>query len=95
MKNRLKQAYKIATKLANQGLIKQKNYYDQKARAAVVEPGDRVLVKILAFESRQKISDKWEDSVYTVLEQPNKDIPVSVVKREDGLCPARKLHNVA
>ena len=58
MKNRLKQAYEIATKLANKGRIKQKNYYDQKARAAVVEPGDRVLVKILAFQTRHKISDK-------------------------------------
>ena len=30
--------------------------------------------------------------MYTVLEQPNKDIPVYIVKKEDGLGPTRKLH---
>lgn len=63
-----------------------------KARAAVLQEGDRVLVKRLAFDGKHKLADKWEDEAYVVLEQPNKDIPVYVVQRENGTGPKRKLH---
>lgn len=49
-----------------------------------MEIGDRVLVKILAQDGKHKLSDKWAEEVYIVLDQQNSDIPVYKVKREDG-----------
>lgn len=51
-----------------------------------------MLVRILAHEGRHKLSDRWESTAYTVLEKPNPDIPVYVVKREDGQGSSRTLH---
>ena len=68
-----------------------KSYY-LKVRGAVIEPGDRVLVTILAFDGKHKLADRWEDDVYIVLSQPNQDIPVFVVRRENGEGRERTLH---
>ena len=46
--------------------------------------GDRVLVKVLAHEGKHKLADKWTADIYVVVSQPNVDIPVYRVKREDG-----------
>ena len=60
----------------------QKKYYDQKIRAAKLETGDRVLVKIVAFEGKHKIQDKFGEEPYVVVEQPNKYIPVCKVRSD-------------
>ena len=44
-----------------------------------MEPGDRDLVKILAFHGKHTLADRWEDDVFIVLSQPNQDIPVCVL----------------
>ena len=62
---------------------KQKAYYDIKARAAKLEPGDRVLVEILAFDGKHKIADKWSEDVFIVIDQPNTEIPTFRVRREN------------
>jgi hypothetical protein len=49
-----------------------------------LQVGDRVLVKVVAFDGKHKIADRWEDHPYIIMEQPNQDIPVFKVKREDG-----------
>ena len=54
--------------------------------------GDRVLVEILAFDGRHKLSDKCEDKAYIVVGQPSKDIPVYIVQREDNTSVKIKLH---
>ncbi|KAH3851049.1 hypothetical protein DPMN_093527 [Dreissena polymorpha] len=41
---------------------------------------DRVLVKILAFKGKHKISDKFEEELYTVIEQTNDNVPVYKVQ---------------
>ena len=46
--------------------------------------GDRVPVKIVAFKEKHKLADKWKQEPYNVLGQPNLDIPVLTVQREDG-----------
>jgi hypothetical protein len=63
-----------------------------KVRGVSVQPGDRVLVKIVAFEGKHKIADRWEEEPYQILRQPNPDVPVYVVKREDGTGRVRTLH---
>ena len=71
---------------------KQKTYYDIRARANRLQIADRVLVKILAHDGRHKISDNWEPDVYCIIEQPNLDIPVFVVQREELEGRKRTLH---
>lgn len=63
---------------------KQKKYYDRKAKAAKIQVGDKVLVKVLAFEGKHKLADKFEEQQYTVIEQPNEDTPVFKVRSQDG-----------
>ena len=92
MKNRLKTAYDLARAEATRAQQKQKKHFDLKVRGATIEPGDRVLVKIVAFDGKHKISDRWEQCVYVVHKQSNPDIPVFVVGREDGVGRERVLH---
>ena len=67
--------------------------HDLHARAAVLEVGDRVLVKVLAVKGKNKIADRWEDHPYVVIEHPNDDIPVYKVTKEDDDGPVRTLHS--
>ncbi len=92
MKQRLNEAYDKASAASSQARRKQKVNYDHKARGAVISPGDRVLVKIVAYDGKHKISDRWENDVYSVLNQPNSQIPVYTVQREDGKGRKRVLH---
>ncbi len=92
LRERLKQAYHIATEATKKAQARQKGYYDLKARATTLETGDRVLVKIVAFDGKHKIADKWEEDVYVILSQPNPAIPVFVVNKENGEEKRRTLH---
>nr|KAG5697948.1 hypothetical protein BaRGS_030261 [Batillaria attramentaria] len=78
LRQRLKKSYDTAIKVANEARRKQKTNYDIRTRGAVLQPGDRVLVRTLAFEGKHKLSDKWEDDPYLVESQPSADIPVYV-----------------
>ena len=91
-RKKLKFAYDVASEKAKEAQKNQKSYYDLKARAAILDKGDRVLVRTLAFDGKHKIADRWEEHIYIVLEQPNMDIPVYVVRREDGIGRKRSLH---
>jgi transposase InsO family protein len=92
LRKRLKEAYKIATRHADAARKKQKSNFDLRIRGALIEPGDRVLVKKVAFEGKHKIADHWESEPYVVLEQPKQDIPVYVVRKENGTGGCRTLH---
>jgi len=92
LKNSLATAYRLATSNSRSGQHRQKVNYDVKVRGAVLDVGDRLLVRILAFDGKHKISDHWENSPYIVLEQSNPEIPVYSVQREDGEGPVKKLH---
>ena len=88
----LKAAYELASNISKRAQQRQKDNHDLKGRAAILEVGDRVLVKRLAFQGKHKIADRWEDCPYIVLEQPNSEIPICIVKREDGGGLQRTLH---
>ena len=61
-----------------------KTVYDRKARAPKTCVGDKVLVKILKFEGKRKIEDRYEDVIFIVVGQPNIQIPVFDIRSEDG-----------
>ena len=92
LKSRLQDVYRLASHEADKARQHQKKTYDKKVRASVLEVGDRVLVKRLAFEGRHKLEDRWEQDIYVVIKHTNKDIPVYEVQRESGLGKVRTLH---
>lgn len=92
MKERLQRAYDLASKATKEAQGKQKNYYDLKVRGNSIEVGDRVMVKIVAFEGKHKLANRWEEEPYVVLDRPNPDIPVYVVRKENGEGRKRTLH---
>jgi hypothetical protein len=81
----MKTAYGQAIRITRTAQAHHHQNYVLNARAAFLETGDRVLVRIVAFCGKHKISDRWEDVPYTLQDRPNKDISVYSVKREDGV----------
>lgn len=92
LRSRMKTAYNVAREVANNSKSKQGKYYDLKVRGVELQVGNRVLVNVVAFDGKHKIADTWEEEPYIVLHQPNKDVPVYVVQREDGSGKRRTLH---
>ena len=84
LRDRLDHAYHLATEASKRSQQKQKEGYDMRVRGATIRVGDRVPVKIVAFKEKHKLADKWKQEPYNVLGQPNLDIPVLTVQREDG-----------
>ena len=92
LQERLQKSYQLAMKSSQKAKERQKEHYDLKTRGAKVEEGDRVLVKIVAFDGKHKIADRWEEDPYIVQRKPNPDIPVYTVKKENGQGKERTLH---
>ena len=92
LKERLDLAYKLALARSEKSSSRHKSHYDKRVRGSSVHIGDRVLVKNVTIRGKHKLANAWEDPVYEVVEQPNDDIPVFVVKREDGKGAKRTLH---
>ncbi|XP_053400898.1 uncharacterized protein LOC128557552 [Mercenaria mercenaria] len=90
LQQRLQTSRELVNRFSNNSRQRQKKHYDKKAKASKIQVGDNVLVKILAFEGRHKIADRFEEELYVVTEQPNPEIPVFEVKNRDGAC--RTLH---
>ena len=67
LKRRLQFAYKTAAKTAEKASRRHKSRYDLKVRQSVLEPGDRVLLKNVAFRGRHKLENKWGKEPYIVL----------------------------
>ena len=75
----LKLAQESPTKEAN----RQKRLYDRKVRAVELRPGDRVLVRLDAFQGQhRKLKNRWGDDIHTVIERKADGIPVYEVKNE-------------
>lgn len=88
----MSKAYELAATTAEKARTKQRETYNTKVRSGIVRVGDRVLVKIVSFDGKHKLINKWEQETYTVIAQPNEDIPVFTVPRENGEGRTRTLH---
>ena len=82
LRTRMEKTRQIVKDYTDKSRLKQKTYFDKKAKAATISVGDKVLVKILKFDGKHKIADKFEDELYDVTEQPREEIPVFKVKSE-------------
>ena len=80
--DRLKAAYQLASDEALCAGKLNKEQYDRRARAGTLNVGSEILVKVLAFDGKHKIADRWEHEPYVVKEQPDATIPVYIVHKE-------------
>ena len=46
--------------------------------------GVKVLLKCTAFKGKQKNQDRWENTIYEIIEQPLGKIPVFKIKSTEG-----------
>ena len=81
----MEQAHKIASQKASKASTKGKHQFDKKARAILLKPGDRVLVRNLRETGGPgKIRAYWEKDIYIVRMQKGTNVPVYEVARESG-----------
>ena len=92
LSKKLERTYKIAQDAIKKAGAKAKRRYDVKVRGSVPEVGDLVMVKLTGLIGPHKIADKWEPDPYIIKSKPQPDMPVYVVKREDGKGKERTLH---
>ena len=79
MQKRLKEAFAVARCLTSEEAAKQCHYYDCKAGAVALQPGDIVMVHTNGFVGKQKVKDQWEDGGF-IVESQLEDWPVYRVK---------------
>ena len=79
MQKTLKEAFAVARCLTSKEAAKQCRYYDRKAGAVALQPGDIVMVHTDGFVGKRKVKDRWEDGGF-VVESQLEDWPVYKVK---------------
>ena len=79
MQKRLKEAFAVARCLTSEEAAKQCHYYDHKAGAVALQPGDIVMVRTDGFVGKQKVKDQWEDGCF-IIESQLEDWPIYKVK---------------
>ncbi|KAI4875043.1 hypothetical protein NFI96_001343 [Prochilodus magdalenae] len=65
----LRGALAIALEHAKNEQSRQKALYDRRVKGLTISVGDRVLLVNKSGRGKQKVADKWESTVYTVVEQ--------------------------
>ena len=84
LRDRLDITRKIVEKYINKSKDKQKKQYDRRSTPVKLSIGDRVLVKIMSFEGKHKIADKFEKETYLIIDQPRPEIPVFKLKSDES-----------
>ena len=79
MQKRLKEAFVVARHLTSEEAAKQHHYYDCKAGAVALQPGDIVMARTNGFVGKWKVKDQWEDGHF-IVESQLEDWPIYRVK---------------
>ena len=79
MQKRLKEAFAVARHLTSEEVARQYCYYDRKAGAVALQPGDIVMVHTDGFVGKWKVEDRSEDGGF-IVESQLEDWPVYKVK---------------
>ena len=79
MQKRLKEAFAVARHLTSQEAARQWHYYDRKAGAVALQPGDVVMICTDGFVGKRKVKDRWEDGGF-IVESQLEDWPVYKVR---------------
>ena len=95
MQKRLKEAFAVARRLTSEEVARQCRYYDRKAGAVALQPGDVVMVHTDGFVGKRKVKDRWEDGGF-IGESQLEDWPVYKVKcptSDDRQKPKYRIHH--
>ena len=65
---------------------RQKRYYNRKANAISLEPGDLVLAQADTYRGRRKVKDQWEEELYKVECQIMEGISSYLMKNQQTGC---------
>ena len=79
MQKRLKEAFTVARHLTSEEVARQCRYYDRKAGAVALQPGDVAIVCTDGFVDKRKVKHHWEDGGF-IVESQLEDWPVYKVK---------------
>ena len=79
MQKRLNEAFAVPRCLTSEEAAKQCHYYDCKAGAVGLQPGDVVMVRTDGFVGKRKVKDQWEDGGFIIKSQLE-DWPIYRVK---------------
>ena len=82
----LREAFKEVQAQSTSEAERQKWYYDRKANAISLEPGDLVLTKADSYKGKRKVKDHWEEVPYEVECQVTKEIPSYHMKNQQTGC---------
>ena len=69
LQKRLKENFKMMRYLTSEEAVKQQCYYDCKAGAVALHPGDIVMVHTDRFVGKHKVKDWWEEGGFMVVKQ--------------------------
>ena len=70
LQSRLKWSYGVAQHRNLKETARQKKYYDLNVRCAPLQVGDLVVPRQKSFRGKCKIQDRWDSSLYEVIEIP-------------------------
>lgn len=89
----MQEAYTRAARASEKEASSRQRRHSNKIQAAVLWPGDRVLVKNLSERGGPgKLRSYWEDMVHVVIKRMGNDSPVYEVQPESGRRKSRVLH---
>ena len=91
LRDSLRRAHEVAAAQAAKAASYNKERYDRRVRDQALEVGDRVLVRNVGLTGKHKLADRWTTTSYHVVKRIASDMPVYVVRPEDG-GPDRTLH---
>ena len=92
LQEHVKYSQELARKRMDYRATTAKDQYDKRAVAAVLRPGDIVLLRKTASTGREKLADKWIDEPHVVIDQPDPEVPVFRVKPVSARGRERILH---
>ena len=75
VRKHFKEAYAEVHLQTNSEADRQKWYYDRATSTMQLMPGDIVLMKLEAFQSKRKVKDQWNKVEYVVVHQVADDVP--------------------
>ena len=81
LRDKMQHAFELAEKLDEKNKIRQQRKYNAQAKSSLLKPGDLVLMR---KRDSSKISDKWSQEMFTIVEKPYKDQPLYMVKPMDS-----------
>ena len=93
LQSRLKWSYGVAHHRNQKEAARQKKYYDLKVPCAPLKVGDLVVPRQKSFRGKCKIQDRWDSTLYEVIEIPYPDMPVFKIRPQgDPEAKPRILH---